>query len=121
MAASAAAQEAIWLNRLLEELGFRMPKPITIYEDNKAAILFSDIDTRMYFIREAVINGEIKLEYIPTLDQLADSLTTKALPPDHHMKCLQELLSSYQMPDYECSLLICLLVYILAMLYLSMT
>ena len=42
MAASAAAQEAIWLNRLLEELGFRMPKPITIYEDNKAAILFSD-------------------------------------------------------------------------------
>ena len=42
MAASTAAQEAIWLNRLLEELGFRMPKPITIYEDNKAAILFSD-------------------------------------------------------------------------------
>ena len=109
MAASAAAQEAIWLNRLLEELGFRMPKPITIYEDNKAAILFSDhpgdhrrskhIDTRKYFIREAVINGEIKLEYIPTLDQLADGLT-KALPPDHHMKCLRELLSSYQMPDH---------------------
>ena len=109
MAASAAAQEAIWLNRLLEELGFRMPKPITIYEDNKAAILLSDhsgdhqrlkhIDTRKYFIREAVINGEIKLEYIPTLDQLADGLT-KALPPDHHMKCLRELLSSYQMPDH---------------------
>ena len=101
MAASALAQEAIWLNRLLEELGFRMPKPITIYEDDKAAILFSDhpgelrrskhIDTRKYFIRKAVINGEIKLECIPTLDQLADGLT-KALPPDHHMKCLRELL-----------------------------
>ena len=39
MAASAAAQEAIWLNRLLEELGFRIPNPVTIYEDNKAAIL----------------------------------------------------------------------------------
>ena len=38
MAASAAAQEAIWLNRLLEELGFRMPKPITIYEDNKSVL-----------------------------------------------------------------------------------
>ena len=42
MAASAAAQEAIWHNRLLEELRFCMLKPITIYEDNKAAILFSD-------------------------------------------------------------------------------
>ena len=78
MAASAAAQKAIWLNRQLEQLGFRMPKPLTIYEDNKAAILLPDhprdhrrskhIDTRKYFIREAVINGEIKLEYIPTLD-----------------------------------------------------
>ena len=42
MAASAAAQEAIWLNRLLEEMGFRSKKPIILYEDNKAAILFSD-------------------------------------------------------------------------------
>ena len=86
-----------------------MPKPITIYEDNKAAILFSDhpgdhrrskhIDMRKYFIREAVINGKIKLEYIPTLDRFADELT-KVLPPDHHMKCLRELLSSQQMPDH---------------------
>ena len=101
MAASAAAQEAIWLNRLLGELGFKTLRPITIYEDNKAAILFLDhsgnhrrskhIDIRKYFIREAVINGEIKLEYIPTLDQLADGLT-KALAPDHHVKCLRELL-----------------------------
>ena len=36
------AQEATWLNRLLEELELRMPKPMTIYEDNKAAILFAD-------------------------------------------------------------------------------
>ena len=28
MAASAAAQEAIWLNRLLEEMGFRSMKPV---------------------------------------------------------------------------------------------
>jgi hypothetical protein len=34
------AQEAIWLNRLLENLEFRMLKPITIYEDYKAAIIF---------------------------------------------------------------------------------
>ena len=45
MAASAAAQETIWLNQLLEELRFRMPKPITLYEDNKAAILVLDLIT----------------------------------------------------------------------------
>ena len=106
MAASAAAQEAIWLNRLLEEMGFRSKKPIILYEDNKAAILFSDhpgdhrrskhIDTRKYFLRDAVINGEIKLEYINTTEQLADGLT-KALTPDHHLHGLRNLLSSYQM------------------------
>ena len=40
MAASAVAQEAIWLNRLLGELGFKTPKPITIYEENKAQYYF---------------------------------------------------------------------------------
>ena len=95
MAASAAAQEAIWLNRLLEEMGFRSKKPIILYEDNKAAILFADhlgdhrrskhIDTRKYSLRDAVINGDIKLEYINTTEQLADGLT-KALTPDYHLQ-----------------------------------
>ena len=106
MAASAAAQEAMWMNRLLQQLGFKSSKPITLYEDNKAAILFSDhpgdhrrskhIDTRKYFLRDAVINGEIKLEYIKTTDQLADGLT-KALTPDHHLQGVRGLLTSYQM------------------------
>ena len=38
MAASAAAQEALWLNRLLQQLGLRTPNPTVVYEDNKAAI-----------------------------------------------------------------------------------
>ena len=42
MAASAAAQEALWLNRLLQQLGLRTPTPTVLYEDNKAAILFAD-------------------------------------------------------------------------------
>ena len=87
-------------------MGFRSKKPIILYEDNKAAILFSDhpgdhrrskhIDTRKYFLRDAVINGEIKLEYIKTTDQLADGLT-KALTPDHHLQGVRGLLTSYQM------------------------
>ena len=42
MAASAAAEEALWLNRLLQQLGLHTPNPTVLYEDNKAAILFAD-------------------------------------------------------------------------------
>ena len=42
MTASAAAQEAMWMNRLLQQLGFKASRPITLYKDNKAAILFAD-------------------------------------------------------------------------------
>ena len=83
MAASAATQEAMWLNRLLQQLGFKTPRPTKIY--NKVAILFSDhpgdhrrskhIDTRSYFVRDAVLHGDIILEYIPTAERLADRLT----------------------------------------------
>ena len=106
MAATSASQEqAIWLNRLLEEMGFRSKKPIILYEDNKAAsILFSDhpgdhrrskhIATRKYFLRDAVINGEFKLEYINTTEQLADGLT-KALT-----QCLCVLFNLYYSSTY---------------------
>ena len=48
------------------------------------------------FLRDAVINGEIKLEYTNTTEQRADGLT-KALTPDQHLQGVRGLLSSYQM------------------------
>jgi hypothetical protein len=82
MAASAATQEAMWLNRLLHQLGFRTPLPTTKYQDDKAAVLFADhpgdhhrskhIDTRKYYVRNAVLNGDVQLVYVPTTRQIAD-------------------------------------------------
>ena len=82
-------------------------RPITLYEDNKAAILFADhpgdhrrlkhIDTRRYFVRESVTNGEIELVYVNTEDQLADGMT-KALQPALHRKFLDNYLSHYVFP-----------------------
>ena len=43
-----------------------------------------------------MINGEIKVEYIKTTDQLADGLT-KAQPPDNDLQGVCGLLTSYQM------------------------
>ena len=110
MAASAAAQEALWLNRLLQQLGLRTPNPTVLYEDNKAAILFADhpgdhrrskhIDTRRHFVRETVVNGEIALVYIPTAEQQADGLT-KALPlQTHQTLCLNKFLVQYVFPEH---------------------
>ena len=63
--------------------------PTIIYVDNQSAIKISEndaehdrtkhIDIRHYFIRELINNGEIKLEWISTSEQLAD-IFTKPLP-----------------------------------------
>jgi hypothetical protein len=77
MAASAATQEALWQARLLQQLGMRVDLPITLYENNKSAIMFTDhpgdhrttkhIYTKVNFAREAQTNGFFKLVYIQKL------------------------------------------------------
>ena len=110
MAASAATQEALWQARLLQQLGMRIQLPITLYEDNKSAIMFADhpgdhrttkhIDTRKKFAREAQNNGDIKLEYIPTADQLADGMT-KALPTaTFQLICLNNYLHYHEFEEH---------------------
>lgn len=56
-----------------------------IYEDNQGCIALTEnpvqhkrskhIDIKHHFTREKVLSGEIRLQYIPTQDQLADLLT----------------------------------------------
>ena len=89
MAVGAAVQEAIFLKRLLASLGFKQQGATVIYVDNSGCIAMSKnpvfhkrtkhIDIRWHFIRETTERGDVKLEYIPTGEQLADPLT-KALP-----------------------------------------
>jgi hypothetical protein len=69
IAASAATKETLWQPRLLQQLGMRVDLPITLYEDNKSAIMFADhpgdyrttthIDTKITFAREAQTNEVI--------------------------------------------------------------
>jgi hypothetical protein len=89
MAACYAAQEAIYLRRLMGSLGFAQGEPTIIREDNMGCIGMSEnpilhqrskhIDIRYHFLREAVSNGQVLLTFIPTSEQIAD-LLTKALP-----------------------------------------
>ena len=79
---------------------------ITLYKDNKSAIMFADnpgdhrttkhIDTKVNFAREAQTNGFIKLVYVPMAEQLADGMT-KALPSILFQSiCLDHYLHRYE-------------------------
>ncbi|KAK4398434.1 Retrovirus-related Pol polyprotein from transposon TNT 1-94 [Sesamum angolense] len=88
IAAAATSNQAIWLRRILEDIGDKQEEP-TIYCDNKSAIAITKnpvqhsrtkhIDIKYHSLREATTRGEIELKYCSTEEQLAD-IFTKALP-----------------------------------------
>ena len=86
MAASEACKEAVYLDRLLDELGYKpSDEPIHLSLDNKAAIDSSynpenhartkHIDRRHYFIREMVEDNRIVVPFVPSDANLADFFT----------------------------------------------
>ena len=85
IALSSAAQETVWIRRLVTELGMEPEGPTTLMEDNQSAIAMAKnpqfhgrakhIDIRHHFIREKVNGKEIQLVYCPTGDMVADMLT----------------------------------------------
>ena len=90
MALSEATQEAIWLKAFLCELGeMSSDAAVKIFEDNQGSIALAKnpehhkrtkhIDIRYHFVREKVEDGQVILEYISTLDMLAD-IMTKPIP-----------------------------------------
>lgn len=89
MAATAAAEQALWLRNMLSEITATEPKTVTLYVDNQSAIALmknpvfhgrsKHIDMKFHFIRECVERGQIIVKKIHTLDQKADALT-KAMP-----------------------------------------
>ena len=86
---------------LLAELGYSnnnlKDEPLTdLFSDNQSAIALAKnpvsharakhIDLRHYFVREAIQDKVIWVQYIPTTEMTADSLT-KALEREKHKKC----------------------------------
>ena len=95
VAGSEATKEAVWLRLLLSEIGQLKAGPTTLLIDNQSAIARAKnpvchsrtkhVAVQHHFIREKVESGEVKAEYIPTGDQVADVLT-KALAREKHEK-----------------------------------
>ena len=96
-AAAAGTKEALWLRKLLPDLGEKVGT-IAMWGDNQAALkLLSNhmtseqskhIDVMHHFVRERVANKEVKFSYVPTAENIADVLT-KALAPARVAACIK--------------------------------
>jgi len=100
IAGAHAAKEAIWLQRLLAELGMPNHDPSVLRMDNQSAIAIAKnpqsynrtkyTEVRHHYLRSKVEEEELELEHIPTGDRVADPLT-KALNKEKHSKFAKEM------------------------------
>jgi Reverse transcriptase (RNA-dependent DNA polymerase) len=85
MSSASAAREAIWLRRLVGELGYDARRPTVLLGDNTGAIALTHnailserskhIDVMHHFVRERVEDGQLTTEYVRTTEMAADFLT----------------------------------------------
>ncbi|KAL6582070.1 hypothetical protein OROMI_006084 [Orobanche minor] len=94
VAATSCACHAIWLRRLLKELHLEQAGATKVMIDNKSTQSLAKnpvfhertkhIDTRYHFIRDCVAKKEIELEYVKSMDQVADIFTKPLKFDDFH-------------------------------------
>jgi hypothetical protein len=96
---TSAAQELLWIKRLLYELKCYTNKPV-LWCDNKSTVAQTrdpvwsarskHIEARYFFIRELTQGGEMRTEHIAGEENPAD-IFTKALTRERHYKLLELL------------------------------
>jgi hypothetical protein len=97
-----AAKEVIWINNLLNELGFPQEHPPIVMEDNTSTIQASEnpvqhsklkhVDIKFHQNREFVQQKKITIFHVATNEQLADSLT-KAVSAIEQQRSMQQLMN----------------------------
>ena len=100
MAACEATRETINWRMFFGELGFDTGNPTIIKSDNQGSIALGKnpehhsrskhIDIRHHYVREQVILGTVKFQYVSTNEMTADILT-KALARDRHTLLTKEM------------------------------
>jgi len=93
-------KKAIWLRWLLAEIGLPDDDPTILQMDSQSAIAImknpqfhnrtKHIEVRHHFLCRQVEEEKIELNYVPTNDQVADTLT-KGLNWEKHMKFAKEM------------------------------
>ena len=100
VAAAGCASQAVWMRRVLDNLGLAKKECTTIWCDNSSTIKLSKnpvmhgrskhIDVRFHFLRDLVNDGIIQLMHCRTQEQIAD-LMTKALKLETFQKLREAL------------------------------
>ncbi|XP_061336490.1 secreted RxLR effector protein 161-like [Gastrolobium bilobum] len=121
IAALEAAKEAVWIKKFVAELGVvpSIVDPIPLYCDNTSAIAqgkepqshqrSKHVLRKYHLIREFIERLEIKMDYVLTDNNLADSLTkdTTLVGPTHDAISLGRPIRKKESPtwmkDYNCS------------------
>ena len=85
IATTDAACEAVWLRRILSDMQHKESTPTIIMCDNMSAIAMTKnpvfhsrtkhIEIRHHYIRNLVQKEEIKIEFVNTIEQMADVFT----------------------------------------------
>ncbi|GKC36578.1 hypothetical protein Tco_1048962 [Tanacetum coccineum] len=86
--------EITWLTTLLKDLGLKDLHPVTLHCDNQAAIHIATnpvfhartkhIEVDCHYVRDQVKDGQVKLVYLHTSQQLADVFTKVLTTKQHH-------------------------------------
>nr|GEW59868.1 hypothetical protein [Tanacetum cinerariifolium] len=90
-----ASKEAVWVRKFISRLGVVpiIKEPISMYYDNTEAITIANesgitkgarhFRAKVYYLREVIEYGDIKLEKVHTDDKLADPFTKALAFPKH--------------------------------------
>jgi hypothetical protein len=106
-AATTTAKEAMWLRKLLPELGVPMSEPVECLGDNLGALQLikhpvlstksKHIRQSAFYAREVTESNEIRFTYVNTAENLAD-IFTKACEPKVFVKLRDEIMMNSPAP-----------------------
>lgn len=88
-------KEVMWLSGLVEFFDVFVPKPVTVMTDSQSCVAMvkdskyssrtKHMDIKYQYTKDMVRNGEIKLQYVSTVENIADMMT-KPLGPTRIQK-----------------------------------
>ena len=95
-----ATQQALWLAKFFDKVGFPIATPVMIHTDNNRSISSSTndmnhqwtkhIDVKHHFVKQKTKLGQVIFNYIPSAENITN-LFTKPLPWDAMLKFVKAL------------------------------